>query len=174
MFALPGERADSNSMTTFHLRPIEAEDDEIAATIIRGVMSEFTCVGPGYSIGDPELAAMSAAYADERNQFFVLTRAGTVVGCGGFGELAGEDGSICELRKMYLSPEARGYGMGKQLLEHCLRAAKTAGYRKMYLETVVRMTAANQLYRHYGFQELPAPLGATGHSGCDAFFLREL
>jgi putative acetyltransferase len=161
-------------MTTFDLRPIESGDDETVGQIIRQVMSEFTCVGPEYSIEDPELNAMSQAYADDRNRFFVLTRAGVVVGCGGFGQLAGEDESICELRKMYLLPAARGFGMGKRLLDHCLAAAQAAGYRKMYLETVVRMEAANGLYRQYGFEELPAPLGATGHTGCDAFFIREL
>jgi putative acetyltransferase len=59
-------------------------------------------------------------------------------------------------------------------MDRCLREAKAAGYRQMYLETVVRMTTANALYRQYGFRELPAPMGRTGHSGCDAFFIRDI
>jgi putative acetyltransferase len=161
-------------MTSFRLQLIQREDNASVAQVIRTVMREFDCVGPGYSIEDPELSAMSDAYGDTQNQFFVLWKGEKIVGCGGFGALAGEEDSICELRKMYLLPAARGYGMGKQLLEHCLVAAKLAGFRQMYLETVVRMNAANQLYRDYGFNELPQSLGATGHSGCDAFFIKKL
>lgn len=162
-------------MLIYKIRPIEASDNARVADLIRQVMTEFACVGPGYSIEDSEIAAMSAAYADARNRFFVLIdEEQKVVGCGGYGELAGKDGSICELRKMYLLPEARGHGLGKQLMDRCLREAKAAGYRQMYLETVVRMTTANALYRQYGFRELPTPMGSTGHSGCDAFFIREL
>jgi putative acetyltransferase len=44
----------------------------------------------------------------------------------------------------------------------------------MYLETVDRMTAANGLYQSFDFEPLPGPLGATGHGGCDAFYLKTL
>jgi putative acetyltransferase len=44
----------------------------------------------------------------------------------------------------------------------------------MYLETLKTMTAARRLYESFGFEPRLAPLGATGHFGCDAWFVREV
>lgn len=156
------------------IRPIEAKDNAAVAKIIRQVMTEFSCVGDGYSIEDPEVDNMSTAYAEANAAFFVIEHAGTIQGCGGFGSLVGGEPGICELKKMYFLPSLRGMGMGRRLLDHCIAAAQTAGYQKMYLETVDRMTAANQLYQKTGFVPLNCALGATGHGGCDAFYVLEL
>lgn len=152
------------------LRPIEAADNEIVAQIIRQVMTEFQCTGKGYSIEDPEVNDMHGAYQGDSARFYVIEYDGQVVGCGGFAQLAGGDNTICELKKMYFLPVLRGKGMGKVLLQHCIEAAKVAGYTTMYLETVDRMIAANAMYQKYGFTPLSGNQGATGHSGCDAFY----
>ncbi len=75
---------------------------------------------------------------------------------------------------MYFLPEARGQGAGASLLARCLAVARGFGYRSCYLETLTGMDAAQKLYRRAGFKPLPAPLGATGHHGCDRYFLLEL
>ena len=82
--------------------------------------------------------------------------------------------SICELRKMYFHPEARGLGLGKQLLSHCLSVARAIGYQTVYLETLHNMKAAQQLYRRFGFQPLAQPWGNTGHHGCDLWYALSL
>ena len=171
------------------LRPIEPADNLAVAHVIRTVMPEFGCVGTGFSINDPEVDDMYATYIVPGSGFFVLytddllagAAAGamgsgeeSVVGVGGYAPLAGGDPGVCELRKMYLLPGARGHGGGRWLLEHCLNAATAAGYDRMYLETVAAMTAAAAVYRKFGFVEIPEPLGATGHSGCDRFMVRPL
>ena len=137
-------------------------------------MTEFSCVGEGYSISDPEVDQMFLSYQGDRAAFFVIEKDGQVMGCGGFGPLVGGDGATCELKKMYFLPALRGYGMGKKLLNKCIDLATSYGYERMYLETVNRMTAANALYQQRGFQPLVDPEGATGHSGCDAFYVLPL
>ncbi len=157
------------------LRPIQTADNEAAARVIRTVMPEFNCVGEGYSINDPELEDMYAAYTQPRSAFFVLTEAAldeTVVGVGGYGPLLGGDPGTCELRKMYLLPEARGKGGGKLILEACLAGARRDGYTRMYLETVTAMTTAAGVYAKYGFTPLDGPLGSTGHNSCDRFMIK--
>lgn len=144
------------------------------AAIIREVMTSFGAYGPGYSINDPEVDAMSAHYAGPRAAFFVVEQEGRVLGGGGFGPLAGADADTCELRKMYFLPELRGRGVGASLLGRCLDAARARGYRRCYLETLTRMDAAQKLYAKAGFTPLPGPLGATGHSGCNRFYVFEL
>jgi len=159
----------------WRLRPIEARDDAAVAAIIRDVMTEFGAVGPAYSIDDPEVEAMTAAYADERSAFFVIEDAqGTILGCGGVAPLVGADEAVCELRKMYFRPELRGTGMGSRLMVRCLEAARERGFETMYLETLDRMEGANRLYRKFGFEAIGSPLGTTGHCGCDRWMTRGL
>ena len=154
------------------LRPITPADNPAVARIVRTVMPEFGCVGEGFSINDPELKDMYTAYHWPRSAFYVLEEAGTPVGVGGYAPLTGGDGTVCELRKMYLLPEARGKGGGTLIMEACLAGAREAGFAAMYLETVTAMTTAAQVYRKYGFEPIAGPMGATGHGGCDRFMLR--
>lgn len=157
------------------LRAIRREDNPTVSQVIRTVMTEFSCVGEGFSINDPEVDDMYSAYAQPRAGFFVLTdQEDGVVGVGGYAPLTGSDGNTCELRKMYLLPAARGQGAGRRLLEHCLQAAAADGYTRMYLETVQGMTDAAALYVRNGFTALDAPLGHTGHCSCDRYMVKEL
>ena len=156
------------------IRPIRADDDAAVAVIIRDVMASFGATGPEYSSSDPEVGAMAAAYDGARSAYFVLEDGGRVLGCGGIAPLADGEPEVCELRKMYLLPEARGRGLGERMLHHCLEAARLRGYRRCYLETLSGMDAAQKLYLKTGFKRLAAPLGATGHSGCNRHYLLEL
>ncbi len=156
------------------IRPIRAADDAAVAVIIREVMASFGASGSGYFSSDPEVDAMSAAYDGGRAAFFVLDVDGQVQGCGGIAPLAGAEADVCELRKMYLLPVARGRGLGQRMLQRCLDAARGRGYRRCYLETLTGMDAAQQLYLQAGFTKLCGPLGTSGHSGCDQHFLLEL
>ncbi|RZA18803.1 MAG: GNAT family N-acetyltransferase [Lysobacteraceae bacterium] len=156
------------------LRPIQAADDPAVAAIIRSVMPEFGAVGCGFAINDPEVDWMSRAYAEPRHAYFVVERGGTVVGGGGIAPLAGGDGVTCELRKMYFLPEARGIGAGAAMMQRCLEAARAAGFVRCYLETLTGMDAAQRLYERSGFQRIDAPMGTTGHGGCNTFYLLDL
>lgn len=156
------------------LRPIRPEDDPAVARIIRTVMPEFGAKGPGFAINDPEVDAMCAAYPAPRAVYFVVDVDGAVVGGGGVGPLAGADDGVCELRKMYFLPSARGMGAGKALLARCIDEARARGYRRMYLETLTGMDTAQRLYDRFGFTKLGAPLGATGHFGCDRWYALDL
>jgi putative acetyltransferase len=157
------------------LRPIARKDDAQVAAIIRQVMPEFGAVGEGSAIRDPEVDHMTAAYPAPRAGYWVLAeRGGRVVGGGGFGPLAGADAAICEVRKMYFLPEARGLGLGRLVLGTVLDGARAAGYTTAYLETLEHMTAARALYASFGFEPRKGPLGATGHFGCNAWYSRAL
>jgi putative acetyltransferase len=156
-------------------RPITPSDDAAVASVIRTVMPEFGADGPGFAIHDPEVDHMAAAYAKPGSAFFVVVDgADRVLGCGGFARLEGADAATCELRKMYFLKEARGTGAGERLLRFLIEAARGAGYRTMYLETLTGMDAAMKLYAKLGFKPLCAPMGATGHTSCDRWYAMEL
>ncbi len=152
------------------IRPVRAADNEELGRIIREVMTEFGAVGEGYSIADPEVDAIFEAYPEPVAAYVVAEVGGRLVGGSGIGPLEGAGAGVCELRKMYLLPEARGLGLGRRLLEICLDAARERGYRMCYLETLAQMDRARKLYEDFGFRPLEAPLGDTGHFGCNRWY----
>jgi putative acetyltransferase len=156
------------------IRPVRPGDDSAVAGVIRAVMPEFGAGGPGFAIHDPEVDGMSAAYGRPGHVYFVVEVDGRVVGGAGIGPLAGGTPSVCELRKMYVLPEARGRGAGRRLLGRCLDAARALGYEVCYLETLSGMDAAQHLYESAGFRRIPGPLGCTGHFGCDRWYTLHL
>ena len=161
-------------MKDFKVRPIAAKDDGAVADIIRTVMPEFGCSGPGFAIQDAEVDAMFSSYGQSGSAYFVIEHEGKILGGGGIAPLIGGDGLTCELRKMYFLPELRGKGLGQQLMDHCLTAAVQNEFKLCYLETMQAMTQARALYVRNGFEPLSAPLGATGHFSCDSWFLKSL
>ncbi len=156
------------------IRPVIRADDAAIAAIIRAVMPEFGASGAGFAITDPEVDHMAAAYARPGCAYSVVERDGRVLGGGGVAPLDGGPPGVCELRKMYFLPELRGSGSGRRLLAHCLQVARDLGHRTCYLETLTGMAAARHLYEGMGFRRLETPMGATGHFGCDQWYLLEL
>ena len=161
-------------MSDYLIRPIAPGDDAAVASVIRTVMPEFGAVGSGFAISDPEVDWMSRAYSEPRCAYFVIERNGEVMGGGGVAPLTGGDPDVCELRKMYFLPEVRGLGAGAAMMTHCLAAARQIGFRRCYLETLRGMDAAMRLYERTGFHKIAGPMGATGHGGCNAFYLMDL
>lgn len=76
----------------------------------------------------------------------------------------------CEMKRLYVVNEARGARLGERLVESILAHAKALGYRGIRLDTLRDMTAAQRLYRKYGFVEIPAyydtPIEDTIFMGC--------
>ncbi len=162
----------------YEIRPIQKADNEHVARVIRTVMTEFGCVGEGFSIADPEVDDMYGNYQGAQHEFYVVEEVSesskTIVLVGGYAPLTNGDPEMCELRKMYGYSTIRGKGLGKQLMELIIREAKNDGFSQMYLETASSMTAAAGLYKRFGFKYIDSSLGHTGHGGCDDFMLREL
>jgi putative acetyltransferase len=159
---------------SYTIRPIEPRDDAAVAALIRQVMPEFGAQGAGFAITDPEVDAMCSAYSIPRAAYWVVEVDGTLCGGGGLAPLEGGDHDTCELRKMYFQPHIRGMGAGRALITLCLDEARRHGFRRCYLETLTNMHEAQRLYRAAGFSPIDSRLGATGHFGCNAFFIRDL
>ena len=128
------------------IRSVRLADNSQVSDLIKTVMTEFGCVGDGYSIADPEVDAIFQAYQEPGHKFWVIADGEKILGCGGIGTLDEAEDDVCELKKMYFFAELRGKGFGRELIELCLREAKMMGYRKCYIETVARMTSAIRLY----------------------------
>ena len=57
----------------------------------------------------------------------------------------------CELKRLYVSPTWKGYGLGQLLVESAVTAAQSLGYQKVVLDTLAGLKAANSIYRKLGF-----------------------
>lgn len=158
----------------FTIRPVTGDDNVALGALLRDVMAEFGAAGAGSSIHDEEMLDIAKSYSAPGSAYFVVEAKGRLVGGGGLGPLAGGDPDVCELRKMYLRPEARGLGIGRAMLGQCLDVARRLGYARMYLETRQTMREARRLYERNGFAPVGKPIGHTGHFGCDAWYVRAL
>jgi putative acetyltransferase len=163
-----------HSFNNIHIRTIVPEDDKKLAEIIRSTLKEFGADKPGTVYFDETTDHLSALFAAQRSVYFVAVRNGEVVGGGGIFPSPGLPAETCELVKMYLLPEVRGIGLGRVLIRKCLDAAIMMGYRQVYIETMPELKKALSTYEQFGFEYLDAPMGNTGHFGCDRWMIKRL
>ena len=155
--------------------PIAPEHNKALATIIRAALEEFGANKPGTVYFDDSTDHLYELFTSEPQSFyFVALEGDTVLGGAGIFPTEGLGDTTCELVKMYLTPTARGTGLSKKLIDTCLAKAKAMGYTQVYLETMPELKKAVTVYEKFGFTYLPAPMGNTGHNGCDIWMLKEI
>lgn len=115
-------------------------------------------------IDDPK-----GAILDPGGHIFMVERDGQVLGCCAL--MAMDDGGY-EVAKMTVTPEARGLGLSRRLLETCEATARAAGAPRLYLETSSTLTVAGHLYRSFGFIALPPR--PTPYARADVFMEKRL
>jgi len=106
---------------------------------------------------DEEMAALPGRYAAPQGRLFYaeVDENGEKRGAGCVGIRPFSEG-VCELKRLYVDPAQRGFGVGRLLALAAIRAARQIGYRKILLDTLPAMRIAVKLYRELGFMEAPA------------------
>lgn len=156
------------------IRKIKPSDNAQVEQIIKTTIVEFGLPTTGTAYEDSETVKMYESYQNENEVYFVIESDGKVVGGAGIKALKNNANNVCELQKMYFSPSIRGKGLGKKLIEICIKKAKDFGYTQCYIETDPNMKAAISLYKKNGFIHLKGPLGNTGHCACGIWMLKNL
>lgn len=156
------------------IRLIAQKDNLAIAKVIRSVLEDFNVPKVGTAYADPSLDSMFETYQNKNTVYFVVAIEDKIIGGAGIAPLQEGDPSVCELQKMYFLPEARGKGIGTQMIHQCLDKARNFGFSKCYLETMEYMKAAQKLYKKYGFNYLDGPMGNTGHYSCGVHMLLDL
>ena len=106
-----------------------------------------------YQNFEAEMAAMPGKYAPPAGELLLARMSnGTPVGCIGLRPI--EPSGCCEMKGLYVSPDGRGSGIGKTLVEAIVREAERIGYRQMRLDTLPSMAEAVALYRKSGFEPM--------------------
>ncbi len=160
--------------TTITIRQITAADNTALAIIIRTALKEFDANKPGTVYFDDTTDNLSDVFKTTGSIYFVAEAEGIVLGGGGIYPTKNLPTDTCELVKLYLSNAARGKGLGKMLMQKCFDAAKNLGYTNLYLETMPELNMAVPLYEKLGFTYLQAPMGCSGHTGCNIWMVKKM
>ena len=156
------------------IRPIELKDNQQLALEIRAVLIEMGVPKIGTAYEDKELDEMYETYDANRSRYFIIEKAGDILGGAGLAPLKDGAPNVCELQKMYFMPDARGKGKGKEMIHKCLSFARAQKFDLCYIETMPNMLDAQTLYKKVGFEYIQHPMGNTGHSSCPVWMTKSL
>ena len=105
---------------------------------------------------ETELAHLPGEYSEPRGQILLARVDGSIAGCCALRPLDDCDyPNAAEMKRLYVRKAFRGFGLGRELAEASLDAARRAGYACVLLDTLDEMESARALYTDLGFQEIP-------------------
>ena len=105
---------------------------------------------------DAELAGLPGEYAEPRGALLLAWVDGALAGCCALRPLDTSDyTNASEMKRLYVRPAFRGLGLGRQLSEGILDAARQSGYSCVLLDTLDDMESARALYEDLGFEDIP-------------------
>lgn len=156
------------------IREIQEKDNASLERIIKAIFPEFGLPLVGTAYEDRETINMFESYQGLNEVYYVVEDNGVVLGGGGIKPLKGFENSICELQKVYFTPEARGKGFGKIIFNKCMEAANALEYKQCYLESASQMKVAIAIYEKAGFKHLEKAFGETGHFSCGVWMIKDL
>lgn len=99
---------------------------------------------------DEELKDPAAKYTAPQGELLVAIEGDEVLGMVAYHR---HSEARCEMKRLYVKPDARGLHLGDLLVQEIIERARLCGYQEMVLDTLVPMKAAVHLYEKYGFEE---------------------
>jgi GNAT superfamily N-acetyltransferase len=120
------------------------------ASVLR-IWREFIARSPvdlDYQRNDAEFANLPGKYAAPGGCVLLADRDGDIEGCIAFRKF---NADICEMKRLYVRPHARGSRLGHALVDRLIAEARTAGYREMRLDVMEKSVSARKLYAASGF-----------------------
>ncbi|QHL86571.1 GNAT family N-acetyltransferase [Nibribacter ruber] len=155
-------------------RPIEARDNKALAALIRQVFREFKIDRPGTVYTDPTTDNLYDLFQTPGSAYLVAEENGEIIGGCGVFPTEGLPTGYAELVKFYLAAEARGKGIGYELLLQNIGLAKELGYTHLYLESFPELAKAVSMYEKAGFNPIDHALGNSGHFACNIWMVKQL
>jgi ribosomal protein S18 acetylase RimI-like enzyme len=144
--------------STFSIAPATSARDVAAVQELFRAYAASLPVDLGYQGFATELAGLPGKYAPPDGALLLATSPeGAAAGCVALRRLDAPESSeraACEMKRLYLVPEARGSGLGRALAEAIIAEARRLGYREMRLDSLPSMGAAIALYRRLGFVDI--------------------
>jgi ribosomal protein S18 acetylase RimI-like enzyme len=155
-------------MTMADIRYAEFPRD---ADVVRALFKEYA-EGLGVDLSfqrfDDEVVALPGKYAMPEGRLLLAWHGEQPVGCIAMRRV---DPGVCEMKRLYVRPQARGESLGRRLVVRLCEEARAAGYSRIYLDTLASMASAQKLYESLGFRPIEAyvfnPLPGTKFLGLE-------
>ncbi len=136
------------------LKQAESEAEIVQARELFEEYSAWLGVDFCFRNFESEIAELPGAYAPPDGRLLLATDEGQLIGCVALRRIGPE---TCEMKRLYLRPNARGRGLGRELAAAIIEEARGTGYARMRLDTLPRrMEQAGKAYRSLGFREIEA------------------
>ena len=152
---IPAGGPNMSASSTIEISPARLPDD---IETVRGLFAEYVdSLGIDLSFQDvgAELAQLPGKYAPPRGAILIARDgAGSALGCVALRPWS--QPGVCEIKRLYVRPAARGQALGRRLAEAVIAWAARAGYVRVLLDTLASMQAARQLYVALGFRPVAA------------------
>ncbi|MEO1183582.1 MAG: GNAT family N-acetyltransferase [Cyanobacteria bacterium J06636_27] len=125
----------------FLIRQWKPSDRNFAAEVIHSVLSEY---GLGWEPNgaDRDVLEVENFYLEQGGEFWVIEYQGEVVGTSAYYPIERGENAV-EVRKMYLLPKARGFGLGKYLLQQLEAAISCRSFNPNLFETTTTVGSSN-------------------------------
>ena len=144
------------------IRQAETSDDIEAAKLLFREYETWLAMSLCFQGFEEELAGLPGKYAPPDGRLLLAYVDDALAGCIALRKL--EEG-ICEMKRLFLRENARGQGLGNQLIEKLVDDAREIGYKKMRLDTYPpKMGKAVSLYESHGFYSIE-PYYHNPHEG---------
>jgi len=128
-------------------------DDLTAIRTLFEAYADGLAIDLAYQDFAAELAGLPGKYAAPHGALLLARDdGGAALGCVALRPLGN---GLCEMKRLYVAPPARGTGLGAALMRAVITAARRLGYRAMRLDTLADMTAAQAMYAATGFRPIP-------------------
>jgi len=142
-------------MSLFRLAKVRyAVEIAAAATLFREYV-DWLGIDLSFQGFEAEIASLPGKYAPPTGELLLAySPGGDALGCVAARPLEGS--AVCEMKRLYVRPAARGLGIGAALVAAIIKSSEALGYTEMKLDTLASMAEAFALYKRCGFLEIPA------------------
>ena len=142
-------------MSPFRLAPVRHAEEIAAAAALFREYADWLGIDLSFQGFEAELASLPGKYAPPTGELVLAcSPAGEGLGCVAVRPLDGP--VVCEMKRLYVRPAARGLGIGTALVGAIITSAEELGYAEMRLDTLPSMPEAFALYERFGFLQIPA------------------
>ncbi|PWY95318.1 acyl-CoA N-acyltransferase [Aspergillus sclerotioniger CBS 115572] len=152
---------------TYHIIPATTPSHLTTARTLFTTYAQYLNIDLTFQNFEAELSSLPGKYSPPDGEILLAysnTSPPMPLGCVALRPLPSPPESprqYCEVKRLYVAPEARGLGLGRALVNAIVERARELGYREMRLDTLRTMEGPVRLYQSLGFVEIEPYYDAT-------------